>query len=283
MKHIKKVPNDTTLLQFLTTEFAFVSLSTIKKQLRLGEIRVNDKKVFTDTSLSKDDEIRIFLPVSTQKQQSMPDIIYEDDMILAVYKPILCSTDVHLAQWVKKHCAIAMPVHRLDTNTKGIVICAKTIDVQNELTVAFKSNQIEKYYHARVVGKLQFKTDKITVYIFKDAKKSKVFVSDTIKKGYMPATLEYKVIAEDYNSSTIKIKLITGRTHQIRATFAHLGNPIIGDGKYGSDKVNREYKKSFPMLTAYKIKFAFVASDYKFISSLADKEIILSKDKQFFE
>ena len=112
-----------------------------------------------------------------------------------------------------------------------MVVFAKNEESLNILLEKFKKRQIEKHYLCTVIGIMPKKQDTIHSYLFKDSKKSMVFISDTYKKGYLNIITKYKVIREDIdkNLSFLDVELITGRTHQIRAHLAHIGHPILGD------------------------------------------------------
>ncbi len=126
-----------------------------------------------------------------------------------------------------------MPCHRLDRNTEGLVIFAKNNEALKILLSKFKAKEITKYYKCKVYGILNKKHDILNAYLFKDNKKSIVYVSDENKKGYRPITTEYTVLEENIreNTSILEVILHTGRTHQIRAHLAYINHPIIGDRK----------------------------------------------------
>ncbi len=142
----------------------------------------------------------------------------------------------------------------------------------------FKNREIDKYYTATVYGILPKKQARLEAYLFKDSKKSLVYISDIPKKGYQKIITSYKVINEDKknNTSILDIKLETGRTHQIRAHLAHIGFPIIGDGKYGINEVNKRFHQKYQMLCSYKLKFNF-SSDSGFLGYLDKKELYLKQ------
>ena len=132
-----------------------------------------------------------------------------------------------------KEGAFVKPCHRLDRNTTGLVLFAKSQESLDILLDKFKNREIEKHYNATVYGIPKEKHADLTAYLFKDAKKSLVYISDTPKKGYEKIETSYKVISsiKETNTSILDITLHTGKTHQIRAHLAHIGLPIVGDRK----------------------------------------------------
>ena len=152
-----------------------------------------------------------------------------------------------------------MPCHRLDRNTEGLILFAKDKASLEILLEKFQNHEIIKYYKCKVYGIFNKKNDVLEAYLFKDNKKSLVYISDEKKQGYRPIKTEYTVIEENIekNYSILEVILHTGRTHQIRAHLAHIGHPIIGDGKYGINEINKIFGEKNQNLVAYKIKFDF--------------------------
>ena len=145
--------------------------------------------------------------------------------------------------------------NRIDRNTGGIVIAAKTAEALRIMNQKIKDRELDKRYLAVVEGTPKPAVGQLKGYIFKDAKKNRVFVSDTPKTGAKTAQTNYRVLASEKGLSLVECELITGRTHQIRAQFSHAGHPLLGDGKYG--KLDKRFDRTYQALYSYKLTFAF--------------------------
>lgn len=253
------------LIPFLQNKFNNLSLGTIHKALRNKDIRVNDIKVKENVLLNEGDILTIYIKdeLLYGSKLSKIDVIYEDDNIVVVNKPqgvLVQSDDVEIGidKAVYEHCNSkdVSPCHRLDRNTSGLVIFAKNELSKDAMLRMIKERVVRKFYHARVYGVPMEKSATLTAYLFKDAKKSNVIISDVPKKGYQKIITRYALI-EKYNDGTslLEVELITGRTHQIRAHLAHIDLPIIGDGKYGINKINKEFKLNKQALKSCKLIF----------------------------
>lgn len=191
----------------------------------------------------------------------MIDIVYEDNNILIVNKSKgieTCDGTYNIQNELLKQNIIVYPVHRLDRNTLGLVIFAKTTDVQNELISAFKNGNVEKYYYAEIYGNAPKKHDILNGYLLKNKDESSVMIyNNKTSPQCLPIKTEYEVIKSGGNTSLLSVKIKDGKTHQIRAHLAFNKMYIIGDGKYGKNEINIKYKAKTQHLKAYKIKFNF--------------------------
>ena len=118
-----------------------------------------------------------------------------------------------------------------------------------------KDREIDKRYFAVVEGTPKPQRGSLKGYLFKDAKKNRVFVTDTPQAGAKSCQTNYITLASRQGLSLVECELITGRTHQIRAQFAHAGHPLLGDGKYG--KLNKNFDRTYQALYSYKLHFTF--------------------------
>ena len=243
--------------------FPNLNSNTLYKALRKKDIRVNDKRVSENIIVHTDDVIKVFICDELLENKPNFSIVYEDDFILVANKPINLEVtgENSLTTLLDKNYSFIKPCHRLDRNTTGLVLFAKSEEALDILLDKFKHHEIEKHYLATVYGIMPKKQDRLEAYLFKDNKKSLVYISDTPKKGYQKIITSYKVVKENKkdNASVLDVNLETGRTHQIRAHLAHIGFPIIGDGKYGKNEINKIFKQKTQLLESYSLKFTFTS------------------------
>ncbi len=268
------------LNSFLLDSFDGLKLNTLYKALRKKDVRVNDIRVSDNVIIHTGDVIKVFIP---DEQLFSPndfsvDIIYEDNNIVVVNKPAELEVvgENSLTAELCKHynSTYIFPCHRLDRNTTGLVLFAKNEDALNILLDKFKNREIEKHYKTLVYGIPRKKEDTLTAYLFKDAKKSLVYISDVPKKGYEKIITSYSIISTNNknNMSLLDVNLHTGKTHQIRAHLAYIGYPIIGDGKYGNRKVNKKFGYKYQQLCSCSLKFCF-KTDAGILNYLNNKKI----------
>ena len=253
------------LINFLLSEFNNLSQNAVFKALRKKDIIVNGKRINENIIVNSGDELVLYITDENLYGNISLDIVYEDDNIIVVNKPSGISVtdnslkEKNLTQIMQEKYSTAMPCHRLDRNTSGLVVFAKNEEALNILLDKFKDREIEKYYACIVNGVPKEKEKTLEAYLFKDNKKSQVYISDTPKTGYQKIITLYKVVEtnKEKNISLLEVKLETGKTHQIRAHLAHIGHPIIGDGKYGINEINKKYHSKAQFLKAYKLVFSF--------------------------
>lgn len=276
------------LISFVMDSFPNLNKNTLFKALRKKDIRVNNVRMSSDCLIHNGDEITIYIKDEFLLGKSINiDVVYEDDNILVVNKSSNLSVlennenTTSLTSILKeKYGSNIEPCHRIDRNTKGLVLFAKNKTSLEILINKFKNKEIEKHYLAKVYGIPNKIHDILEAYLFKDSKKSLVYISDEPKKNYSKIITEYKVLTSDKvtNSSMLEINLHTGKTHQIRAHLAHIGYPIIGDGKYGINSVNKTFGYKEQYLYSYLIKFNF-KTDSGILNYLKNKEISLDISK----
>ena len=268
------------LVPFLLDNFDGLCTNTIYKALRKKDIRINDIKVNSNVFLQTGDSVKIFISDEFLFKQNHCNFnkVYEDDNILIIDKPaeIEVTGSNSITSMFKRQYAYLEPCHRLDRNTTGLLIFAKNKDALDILLQKFKNREIEKHYKAMVYGIPNIKSQTLEAYLFKDNKKALVYISDTPQKGYVKIVTSYKVLEKNIekNYCILDIQLHTGKTHQIRAHLAHIGYPIIGDGKYGINKINKQFGYKTQQLCSSYIKFNF-KTDAKILNYLSNKDVSL--------
>ena len=235
---VSKKYNNKKLNKFLQDSIPSLSQNLFYKTLRKKDIKINGKRISQNIDVFENDEIVIYIQDKLLENTFELDIIYEDENILLINKPINLEVtgNESLTKIVHKNYATAnflpMPCHRLDRNTSGLILYAGNETALKILVEKFKNHEIEKHYLALVYGIPNEKHKKLEAYLFKDSKKSYVYISDTLKKGYSKIITTYTLLKKyNNNTSLLDVEIETGKTHQIRAHLAHIGHPIIGDRK----------------------------------------------------
>lgn len=190
-------------------------------------------------------------------------IIYEDNNILIVEKPekMLSHPDQKrrepdvLSTFQNQNYAV---ITRLDFNTKGLMLIAKTKHMASILNDMVTKKQVHKFYQCLVVGYFHITEDTKIAYLLKDSLSSVVRLSETSIQNGQKIITKYKVLNEKNNLSLVEIELITGRTHQIRAHLSFLEHPILGDPLYGNQTINKRYHIKTQQLIASRIAFDFL-------------------------
>lgn len=295
--------------KLLAKYFNLAGRSFLYKMLRKKNITLNGRKCDGSERLFVGDEIKLFLSDETInkfsqiKRQKVAkktlNIVYEDNHILLINKPAgmlsqkAKNMDESLVEYVIDYLLDSGQLteqalnsfrpsvcNRLDRNTSGLVAAGKSLAGLQMLSRIFKDRSLHKHYLCVVKGSVRQK-ERIEGYLSKNPKSNQVTVSGTALSDGAPICTEYEPLREYNGYTLLKVALITGRTHQIRAHLASIGHPIVGDYKYGSDAVNAEVKKRFQirsqMLHSWQMVFPeleepFSALSGRTFTAIAPKE-----------
>lgn len=277
--------------------------SFLYKMMRKKNITLNGKKCDGSEKLLSGDEIKLFLSeetISKFSEVKIPDvkkikldIIYEDQHILLVNKPSgmlsqkAKESDESLVEYLIDYMISSGQVsteqlksfrpsicNRLDRNTSGLVVGGKSLAGLQTMSEIFKDRSIHKYYNCVVKGEV-LKRQMITGFLIKDETSNQVTVHKTLVPGSVPITTEYEPIQSYGGYTLLKVTLITGRTHQIRAHLSSIGHPIVGDYKYGDSRVNEEAKKLYninsQMLHSFQVVFPELKEPLAYLSGKSFK------------
>ena len=259
-----------------------------QKYIRLKRVKRNGKGSKRDVRLEVGDVLQLYINdeffqtpnrenafLSVFKPQL--DIVYEDEHILLLNKrpgmvvhpddqervnTLLTHIQAYLYQkkewspYWENSFAPAL-CNRIDRNTGGIVIAAKTAEALRIMNQKIKDRELTKLYLCVIRGELRPRKGELKGFILKDESKAQVKVYDHPVPGGKTALTLYNTLATEGGLSLVECDLITGRTHQIRAQFAAAGHPLLGDGKYGRERDNRPFGRSYQALYSYKLRFEF--------------------------
>lgn len=280
--------------------------SLLQKYIRLKRIKLNGKGAKRDERVKQGDVLQLYINDEFFEAPSDENaylkitapklgIVYEDENILLADKRpgVLChsagewSYDTLIAN-IQAHCYLKgdwnprgensfAPAlcNRIDRNTGGIVIAAKNAEALRIMNEKIKNREIDKYYLCAVCGTPRPKSDTLRGYIFKDAQKNQVYVRKTSCPGAKDAVTEYRTLQTKNGLSLVECRLLTGRTHQIRAQMADSGTPLLGDGKYGAERINRQYGEKGQALYSYRLRFDF-PTDAGILNYLKGRQFFVS-------
>ncbi len=248
--------NNKSVVDFILFNLPEINYSTVQKLLRKKDIKINGVRIKTDCKVVTGDIVEVYAPLKPETKEVA--IVYNDDNIVVVNKPagievVSDETESLLTRLTTQLGISVYAVHRLDFNTTGLVIFATNIKAKEQLEQAFKNHTIKKYYLAMVVGTPKKQADKLVAYHKKDGKNAVCYISDSPKPGYSKILTNYTLLKTNDILSVLQVEIETGKTHQIRAHLAHVGNSVLGDEKYGNKQVNKQFKKKKQMLVAYKL------------------------------
>lgn len=275
--------------RFLSKAFPNLTPPLVCKLMRKKRIKLNGAKSEPSAKLAEGDVLRFYLSEELLSQEkpkrendfrSVPSelgIVYEDENILLVNKPagmvvhedsdntadtlinrILCylwKKGEYIPE--KENSFVPALCNRIDRNTCGIVIAAKNAEALRVMNQKVRDRELVKLYLCIVCGTPSPRAGELVSYIKKLPDENRVEVSDTRAPDHLTARTKYRVLESRGDLSLVEADLLTGRTHQIRAQFAHIGHPLLGDGKYGSNRINKQYGCSFQALCSYKLTFRF--------------------------
>ena len=309
MKELTVKPNDAgqRLDRFVGKAVPLLPESLLQKYIRLKRIKLNGKGAKRDARLSVGDMLQFYindeffekpreensyLKVGTPRLT----IVYEDENILLAdkkpgvlchsagvwdYNTLIANIQAYLAQkgeWKPREENSFAPAlcNRIDRNTGGIVIAAKNAEALRILNDKIRDREIEKFYLCAVQGRPKPPEGRLENYLFKDAAKNQVLVKQKPEPGAKTAVTEYKLLRSKGALSLVECRLLTGRTHQIRVQMAHAGWPLLGDGKYGRERFNKDFDEKGQALYSYKLRFDF-PTDAGILNYLRGREFTVEK------
>lgn len=301
--------------RFIAKAVPLMPASLAQKYIRIKRIKVNGARAAREQRLSEGDTVEcyindeffdapdadnVYLTIASPRL----NIIYEDDNILLLDKPagLLCHAgdgdsgatliDNVLAylyqkrEWRPRDESSFTPAlcNRIDRNTSGIVIAAKNAESLRIMSEKIRDREISKFYRCICLGRPEPPAGRLECFLRKDSRDNLVRVyHKPVPDGRSAVTL-YKTLDTRAGLSLLEVELLTGRTHQIRASFADIGHPLLGDGKYGNGEQNRKYGEKAQLLCSFRLRFDF-PTDAGILEYLRDREFSVASvpfEKKYF-
>ena len=309
---VKKNDAGQRLDKFLSKAVKGLPMSLMYKYIRTKKIKVNRARTQQSYMLCEGDEIQLFIreeffasPESDTgallRIRPKLEIVYEDDNIMLLNKRpgVLVHEDTEAAEntlimHVKAYLAqkgeydpdeeqsfAPALCNRIDRNTGGIVIAAKNAEALRVMNEKIRQDELQKRYLCLVHGTPTPRQATLRGWLWKNSAENMVTVSDTKKNGYKEIITKYRVLESKRGESLLEVELVTGRTHQIRAHLSHVGHPLVGDGKYGVNRNDRERGFKYQALYAYQLGFRFEDVD-NVLGYLNGKTFSLDRDSIWF-
>lgn len=230
------------------------------------DIKFDGKRLCEDDMVFAGQTVVVFAP---EKPSARFSVIFEDENVIVLDKG--CDIEVQGKDSLESSIPGSIAVHRLDRNTTGVMIMAKNEEVAEALKQAFKDKTVQKTYVCEVFGRPNFKGEVQKAYLVKDANRSEVKIYPNFVQKSVLIETKFKTVKVGEQTSLVTAELLTGRTHQIRAQLAYLGFPIIGDGKYGKNEINRKFKEKYQKLHCFSLKIKKINKKFEY---LQNKEFI---------
>lgn len=261
IKYTLKVNSRGKILKILAENINGVNYSALAAALRKKDVLINGERISENVSAEKGAKLTVFLPDSAIKSDF--SVFYEDDNLLVVNKNKgieVCNGSYNIADELKKEGKNVLPVHRLDRNTSGLCMFCKNETAFKLIITALRESRIRKVYRAETAFAPERKQGVFIDYMIKNAAKSLVTVTEKPVPGAEKTVTYYKLFKKTPHGALLDIEISGGFTHQIRASLAFHGIPVLGDGKYGNGGINRSAGYKYQRLAAYKLIFGFPES-----------------------
>ncbi len=255
-----KIEKNQKIRDFLLN-YGFSKAET-NKIIKNKDVKVDGKRLGEDDFLFAGTTAVVF---ASAKPQAKFKIIFEDENVIVLDKG--ANIEVQGAGSLESLIKGSRAVHRLDRNTTGVMIMAKNLECENALKEAFKNKDIEKKYVCEVAGQPNFTGKKVEGYLVKDPARSEVKIFNNFVQKSVKIETKFTTVKSGEMSSLVVAELLTGRTHQIRAQLAFLGYPIIGDGKYGKNEINRKFKENYQKLHCFSLKIKKINKKFEYLEN----------------